>query len=120
MMREFDRTKDIYEYDYTDITRKGDAIIQMGKQDPLYSRYQPDTLGPDDEKMKRDPEVEEIRNMGLSKYLRLLGEGKIDDNAASQEELEALRSLSKKYRNKIYYQDNSDDEQERSYSQVKR
>ena len=37
MLQEFEREREIY--DYTDITRKGDAIIMKHKLEPMFSRY---------------------------------------------------------------------------------
>jgi hypothetical protein len=115
-MRDFEKSKDMYEYDYTDITRRGDAIIHKDKQRPLYSRYQPSTLSQEkEEKKEMDPETLEFRNMGLSQYLRLLSEGKIKDNDVGEDELEALKSLTKKYKKKIYYSEpNSDQEDQQN------
>ena len=112
-MRDFEKSKDMYEYDYTDITRKGDAIIHKDKQAPLYTRYQPYTLSQEkEEKKELDPETLEFKNMGLSQYLRLLSEGKINDKDVDEDELEALKSLSKKYKKKIYYSEPNSDEED--------
>lgn len=109
-MRDFEQSKDIYEHDHTDITRKGNAIIYQQRHSPMYSKYEPDTLDKTKEKFTPDPEIEELRNMGLSKYLRLLSEQKIKDDDISQDELSALKSLTKKYKNKIHYRQDEDEE----------
>jgi hypothetical protein len=36
VLRDSEHQKDIYEYDYTDITRKGDAIIHKRKESQMY------------------------------------------------------------------------------------
>jgi hypothetical protein len=108
-MRDYDQSKDIYEHDHTDITRKGEAIIHQKRHDLMYSKYQPETLDETEDKVILDQEVEDIKNMGLSKYLRLISEQKIVDDDISMDELSALKSLRKKYQDKIHYRQTEQD-----------
>ena len=102
MMRELEKEKE--QYDYTDITRKGNELINKDKKRPLYTRYQPSNYHNRYYDLKDDLDKQQIdiRNMGLDRYLRLLSEDKIKDKEVDEEELKALRSLSKKYKERIY------------------
>ena len=101
-MRELEKEQ----FDYTDIMRKGDELIYKDKPRPLYSKYQPSNYHNKYYELTDDLDAQqlEIRNMGLDRYLRLLSEGKINDKDVSEQELNTLRSLSKKYKDKIYYE----------------
>ncbi|CAI2365131.1 unnamed protein product [Moneuplotes crassus] len=98
VMRDFDQSKDIHEYDYTDVKRRGDGIIYRNRPQNYYTKYQPNSLN-------EEEEVEKTNKLGLSRYLKLLSEEKIKDNNVSPEDLDALKRLSRKYRDSLHYQE---------------
>ena len=111
-MRDYEQSKDIYEHDHTDITRRGNAIIHKNKQNPFYTKYRPGTIG-SLEKDEVYDENEEIKNMGLSKYLKLLSEDKIKDTNIDSKDIDILKKLAKSYRERIHYEEDKEGDWDR-------
>lgn len=71
-------------------------------------RHRPIQQNPNAEEDK-EPNYE-YEGLGLSKYLRLLSEGKISDKEVDPHDLESLKRLSKHYKFKIHKHDMQNDD----------